>query len=253
MGKLELYNDNCFEVLPKIEDKSVDLVVCDLPYNMTSNKWDDKAGAIDLQLLWDNYSRIVKDKGIIILFGLGRFSSKLIESAPEGYYRYSLVWDKRNSVGFLNAKKQPLRQHEDILVFYKKAGGTYNPQFSYGKPYKITRSSESTNYNANRGNETVNEDGRRYPTSILSYPRDTHNIHPTQKPVALLEYLIKTYSNVNDTILDNTMGGGSTMIAANNLDRNFIGIEISEDYFEKSIQRLRDASDKLYYEEIDEE
>ena len=205
--------------------------------------------SIDLQLLWEHYTRIVKDKGIIILFGLGRFSSKLIESSPKNY-RYSLVWDKRNTVGYLNARKQPLRQHEDILIFYKKAGGTYNPQFTYGKPYKNTSTTKTNNYNANKITETVSEDGKRFPTSILSYPRDTHTIHPTQKPVALLEYLIKTYSNVNDTILDNCMGGGSTAIAANNLDRNFIGIEISEDYFQKCLERLRDASD---IEEIDEE
>ncbi len=190
MGKLELFNDDCFNVLPKIEDQSIDLVVCDLPYNMTANRWDTP---IDLNLLWEQYSRIVKDKGVIILFGLGRFTSKLIESSPKNYYRYSLVWDKRNSVGYLNAKKQPLRRHEDLLVFYKQCGGTYNPQFSYAKPYKVNRATtESINYNTSRTSGTVSEDGRRYPTSILSYPRDTHNIHPTQKPVALLEYLIKT-------------------------------------------------------------
>ena len=245
---LELYNDDCFEVLPKIEDQSIDLVVCDLPYGMTANKWDTP---IDLQLLWEHYSRIVKHNGIIILFGLGRFSSKLIESAPEGYYRYSLVWDKRNPVGFLNCNKQPLRQHEDVLIFYKASGGTYNPQFSYAKPYKVNRATtESINYNASKTTGTNCIDGKRYPTSILSYARDKYTIHPTQKPVALLEYLIKTYSNVNDTILDNTMGGGSTMIAANNLDRNGIGIEFNQYYFRKCLERLRDESN---IEEIDEE
>ena len=244
---LELYNDDCFNILPKIEDKSVDLVVTDLPYNMTMNKWD--ACVINLQLLWQHYTRIVKDRGIIILFGLGKFTSDLIQSSPKNYYRYSLVWDKRNPVGYLNANRQPMRQHEDILIFYKKAG-TYNPQFTYAKPYRHTGSSQSSNYNTHFRCETNCGDGRRYPSSILSYSRDTHTIHPTQKPVALLEYLIKTYSNVNDTILDNCMGGGSTAIAANNLDRNFIGIEISKDYFQKCLERLRDASD---IEEIDEE
>lgn len=232
--KIKLINGDCFIEMKKIKEKTVDLILCDLPYGITKNKWDI---VLDMDKLWLEYDRIIKDNGIIVLFGNQPFTSRLIMSNLK-MFRYTLVWEKNKFSDFLNAKKKILKIHEDIIIFYKKSG-IYNPQFTYDKPYKRTNSQKSidkqTNYNNYKEKKDIeSKDGKRYPTSVLYFERVEKGYHPTQKPVKLLEYLIKTYSNENCLVLDNCMGVGSTAIACKNTNRRFIGIEIDEKYYEIS-------------------
>lgn len=217
-----------------IPDKSIDMILCDLPYGTTRNKWDS---IINLDQLWGGYSRIIKDNGCIALFCDGLFMANLMLSNTK-MWRYNLVWDKQRGCDFLNANVKPLKSHEEIAIFYKHKP-TYNKQFWFSKPYKPTKNgSLSTNY-GDRGTvftESVN--GERNPLSILSYKRDASRLHPTQKPVALLEYLIKTYTNEGDVVLDSCMGSGSTGIACVNTRRRFIGIEMDGKYFEVAKTRI---------------
>lgn len=234
---IELYNGDCLEVMKNIPDKSIDMILCDLPYGMTQNKWDS---CIPLDKLWEQYKRIIKPSGAIVLTAQGLFTAKLIMSQPQ-LYKYKWIWEKSKSTNFLNAKKQPLRKHEDICVFYKKQP-TYHPQMTAGTPYdKGVRKNQLSGSYGNFLPVRVSSDGERYPTDII-YMKTAESegevVHPTQKPVALLEYLIKTYTNECETVLDNCMGSGSTGVACLNTNRNFIGIELDEKYFSIAKERL---------------
>ena len=224
-----------------IPDKSVDMVCTDLPYQKTQNHWDN---LIPFSEMWEQYERIIKNNGAIVLFGQGNFSAELICSNLK-MYRYSLVWEKTKAGGFLNAKRMPLQAHEDIMVFYKKLP-VYNPQMSIGKPYvkKAVTNGDGGNYGKfERIGEVAVNTGTRYPRSVIKIPNDNHNsLHPTQKPVPLLEYLIRTYTNEGETVLDNCMGSGSTGIACINIGRNFIGMELDKGYFEIAQNRIANAT-----------
>lgn len=216
-----------------IPDSSVDMVLCDLPYGTTRNKWDS---VIPFDALWEQYRRICK--GAIVLTSAQPFTSALVMSNAK-QFKYQWVWQKESGTGLLNAKKQPLRDHEDVLVFYEKQG-VYNPQFTAGKPYRCWKGSETTNYNPS-GTVVTENDGFRYPKTVLQFNRDKRKEHPTQKPVALMEYLIRTYTNPGDTVLDNCMGSGTTGVACVNTGRKFIGIEQDYSYFKIASERIYDA------------
>lgn len=229
---------DCLVLMDEIPDHSVDMIICDLPYGMTQNKWDSP---IDLELLWRHYDRIVKDNGAVVLFGAGKFSARLIVSNIKNY-RYTLIWQKTTPTGFLNAKKQPLRTHEDILVFYNKQP-TYNPQMTYGhKPVNsyTKHTGDGTNYGTTKQGISGGGNTSRYPTSVIKVATDKqkNHYHPTQKPVALLEWLIATYTNPGEVVLDNCAGSGSTAIAAKNLNREYIAIESDSHYVEAIKKRL---------------
>ena len=240
---MQLYNGDCIEVMKTLPEKSVDLILTDPPFGTTQNKWDSVIPFTDL---WDGYERVIKDNGAIVLFGQGLFSDELACSNKK-MFRYRLVWEKTKAGGFLNARRMPLQAHEDILVFYKKLP-TYNPQMSEGKPYvkKAVSNGDGKNYGKfdRVGQINVNE-GTRFPRSVIKFSNDNHNsLHPTQKPVDLLEYLIKTYTNEGDVVLDSCMGSGSTGVAALNCERKFIGIELDPNYFaiaERRINKKEDA------------
>ena len=233
MSKIDLYNGDCLELMKNIPDKSVDMILCDLPYGTTECKWDT---IIPFELLWEQYKRIIKNNGAIVLFGKQPFTSELIHSNLT-MYKYSLVWRKDNHDNPLMAKKRFLNVTEEINVFYEKQC-LYNPQgvVMVNKLTKQGRGGSLSQKNS-RSNEYVQE-YTNYPKNILEFKRDLPNIHPTQKPVALLEYLIKTYTNEGETVLDNCMGSGSTGVACINTNRDFIGIELDKDYFNIAKQRI---------------
>ena len=227
---------DCLELMKEIPDKSIDMILCDLPYGTTKNKWDS---VIPLNKLWKQYERIIKDNGAIVLFSQMPFSAELVHSNLK-LFKYEWIWQKDNGTGFLNAKKMPLKIHENILVFYKKLP-LYNPQMRTGfKPYKCKQGRHSTNYGAYEQGHITESNGERYPIDIIKFKKDS-GLHPTQKPVELLEYLIKTYTNENETVLDNCMGSGSTGVACINTNRNFIGYELDEKYFEIAEKRINEA------------
>lgn len=234
---ITLYNNDCLIQMQSIEDKSIDMILCDLPYGMTKNKWDS---VIPFEKLWKEYHRIIKENGAIVLFGSQPFTSLLVTSNLK-YFRYSLVWEKNKFSDFLNAKRKPMKVNEDILIFYKKQP-TYNPQYWFSTPYTRWNTQQAvdkqTNYGSHKENIAESKDGKRLPTTILKFNRVERPEHPTQKPVDLLEWLIKTYSNENETILDNCMGVGSTGTACKNLKRNFIGIEIEKKYYDIALDKL---------------
>lgn len=231
---------DCLEVMKQIPDKSIDMVLCDLPYGSTQCKWDV---IIPFDLLWSEYNRVIKDNGAIVLFGSEPFSSTLRLSNIKNY-KYDWVWDKVKGTGFLNAKRQPMRNHELVSVFYKKQC-TYNPQKTTGhKLKKSTRTKElQTEVYGEMSKDYTYESTERYPRSIQVFSTDTQNssLHPTQKPVALCEYLIKTYTNEGDVVLDNCLGSGTTAVAAINTNRQFIGIEREPEYVAIAKQRINDA------------
>lgn len=231
---------DCLELMKEIPDKSVDMILCDLPYGTTYNKWDV---IIPFEKMWKNYERIIKDNGAIVLFSAEPFTSRLVLSNIK-LFRYDLIWEKSQGSDFLNARRKPLRVHENICVFYKKQP-TYNPQKTAGKPYKTTPSDkQSSNYGKiNSEWFTENKDGMRFPLTITRFSSSTNGnkYHPTQKPVALLEYLIKTYTNEGELILDNCMGSGSTCVAAINTDRHYIGFELEKEYFDIANDRIAKA------------
>lgn len=239
---IQLYNGDCLEIMDKLIEKGikVDLIIADTPYQKTKNKWDS---IIPFDKMWDKLKKIRKDNTAIVLFGQGIFSAKLILSNEEEY-RYSLIWNKEHPSGFLNANKMPLTSHEDILIFYRKLP-IYNPQKFKGKQNNSTGNTIvpkiNNNYKAFYQKDNSKKYGdMKFPRSILNFkkPHPSVMVHPTQKPIELLEYLIKTYSNEKSLVLDFTMGSGSTGIACKNLNRNFIGIEIDKDYFKLAINRL---------------
>lgn len=243
---MTLLQGDCLELMASIPSKSIDLILCDLPYGTTKNSWDT---VLDFDLLWKQYSRIIKDNGAILLFGQGKFFVNLVNSNMK-LYRYDLVWNKQLVSGFLNAKKMPLRQHEQIAVFYKHLP-TYNPQFTQGQPLHSKGDAYKTKEltNNNYGEFKATDDSRagsteKYPVSIITIqkPHPAASVHPTQKPVELLEYLIKTYTNEGDLVLDNCMGSGSTGVACKNTNRDFIGIELDENYFNIAKERIGDTA-----------
>lgn len=218
----------------ELPDKSIDMILCDLPYGTTSCKWDS---IIPFDSLWIQYERIIKDNGAIVLFGSEPFSSNLRLSNLK-LYKYDWIWDKKTGLGFLDSKYRPLKQHEIISVFSKggcsngsKIQMNYNPQ-GLIPTTKKNRNSKSNILNSEpKQRKDLETKYTNYPKSILTYPRET-GFHPTQKPVALLENLIRTYTNENDIVLDNCMGSGSTCIAAINTRRQYIGYELDDKYFE---------------------
>jgi site-specific DNA-methyltransferase (adenine-specific) len=236
---IDLIKGDCLEAMKAIESGSVDAIITDPPYGTTACKWDS---VIDFELMWEQLNRIIKPNGAIVLFGSEPFSSALRMSNIKNY-RYDLIWNKIRAAGFLNANRMPLKQHENISLFYKKLP-TYNPQKYIDKPY------DKTKYNGKDMKENVlgsyvskssKNNGERFPKSILKFSQNwsrQQQIHPTQKPIALMEYLIKTYTNENETVLDFTMGSGSTGVAAKNLNRNFIGIELDDEYFDIATKRI---------------
>lgn len=241
---IDLRLGDCLEVMQALPAASVDLVLCDLPYGTTACKWD---AVIPFAPLWEQYRRIAKPGAAVVLLGSQPFTTALIGSNL-AEFKYSIVWDKGQVTGFLNAKKQPLRRHEDIAVFYRKQP-TYNPQFVQGKPYSVSkkrRSHATAVYGKQAGqHDEADSDGRRYPTSILAVPHPRfEGGHPTQKPVALMEYLIRTYTNAGGVVLDNCMGSGTTGAACVNTGRDFIGIEREPGYFEMARNRIA-ALDQL--------
>lgn len=230
---------DCLELLGGVRSKSIDLVLCDLPYGTTRNKWDK---IIDLDKLWEHYNRIIKDNGVIVLFSQQPFSSKLIESNLK-MFKYEWIWVKEQGTGFLNAKKMPLKSHEDILVFYKKPP-VYNPQMRTGfKPYKAKQKSAGSNYDKSKPVVTISN-GERYPLDVISFKREGKKLHPTQKPLDAMKWIIEKLSNPHDIVLDCFMGSGSTGVAALELDRNFIGIELDKHYFDTATKRIEEINAK---------
>lgn len=238
-GGVSLFQGDCLPLLKNFDDKSVDMILCDLPYGTTQCKWD---ATIPISALWQAYNRIIKDNGAIVLFGVEPFSSKMrIENLK--YFKYDWVWLKSRPTGHLNAKKQPMRAYEIISVFYKKQC-TYNPQgliegeFDNNRPSRGSKVKGEYVHGQERNNFGISK-FTNYPKNILQYPNPNNKtVHPTQKPVDLLEYLIKTYTNEGDLVLDNCMGSGSTGVACVNTNRNFIGIEIDNGYFNIAKKRI---------------
>ena len=251
VNNVQLYKGDCLEVMKEIFDKSIDMILCDLPYNKLTAQWDK---LIPINKLWEQYNRIIKDNGVIVLFAQQPFTSLLVGSNI-GSFRHNIVWHKDKCANFIHAKYQPRKTTEDILIFSKQGSGfvhnsknkcTYNPQMIDRKPRKPTQKTvRSKNLLEVRGEACDLQSGedfiadKSYPENIVYFKTEHKNrLHPCQKPVVLLEYLIKTYSNEGDTILDNTMGSGSTGIACINTNRKFIGIEKEEEYFEIAKERI---------------
>lgn len=232
----QIFHGDCLEIMPDFPDKSFDMILCDLPYGTTGNQWDSQ---IPLDALWLQYERLIKDNGVIVLTAQTPFD-KVLANSNLKMLRYEWIWIKNKPSGFLNSKKMPLKLHENILVFYKKLP-TYNPQKTTGhKPVNKfkKRSSDGSNYNSTLIGFEGGGQTDRFPVDVLFYPRDKDRLHPTQKPIALFEYLIKTYTNEGDLILDNCLGSGTTAVAAANLNRNFTGIEKEAKYVQIARDRL---------------
>ena len=242
----KIYLGDCLELMKEIPDKSIDCIICDPPYEVLNKnnkdaQWDR---VIPFDDLWQQYERVAKDDAAIILFAQGMFTARLMMSNPK-LWRYNLIWQKGGRCsGFLNAKKMPLREHEDIVVFYRKQP-TYNPQMTKCHPHE--RNHSRGRQQGEQTNRCYGEFGKveniitdlKYPKSILNFNRPHPQIHPTQKPVALIQYLIKTYSNENDLILDNCIGSGSTAIAAIKEKRHYIGMELNKEYFDIAEDRIK--------------
>ncbi|KAA6334006.1 Modification methylase RsrI [termite gut metagenome] len=244
----QVIQGDCLDVMPKIPDKSINMILCDLPYGTTQNKWDS---VIDLSKLWEEYTRIIKDNGVIALTSQGLFTAKLIMS-NERWFKYKIVWIKSKSTNFLNAKKQPLRKHEDICIFYKQQP-TYNPQMIDGEAYdKGFRKDQYTGSYGDFKPRHVKSNGGRYPNDIVCFEEqqiedfvyfktaesEGHVYHPTQKPVELGRYLIRTFTNPEDVILDNACGSGSFLLSALLENRKYIGIEKNEDVLLHKVQPI---------------
>ena len=244
MNNINLYQGDCLEIMKEIKDKSIDMILCDLPYGTTKCKWDI---VIPFDKLWEQYNRIIKDKGAILLFGSEPFSSKLRISNLR-MYKYDLIWKKTKAQGFLNSKKMPLKDYENICVFYKRLP-MYNPQ---GIIYGNFQNDRKSKYS--KGEDIYGKEKEfgishmsNFPKQIIEFsnPSGRGQLHPTQKPVDLLEYLIKTYTQDGEVILDNCMGSGSTGVACVNTNRDFIGIELDKDYFNIANERIKDSQKEM--------
>jgi site-specific DNA-methyltransferase (adenine-specific) len=243
---IDLKQGNCLELMKEIPNHSIDMILCDLPYGTTACKWDI---IIPFEPLWEEYKRIIKNNGAIALFGKQPFTSFLIQSNLP-WWRYELIWEKEKGTDFGNANRKPLNAHESIQIFYNKQP-TYNKQMLPGQPYtkKNYRNNdeEDLNFKSDNSGVWVNK-GERTPITVLKFARDNihkgTNLHPTQKPVKLLEWLIKSYTNENELVLDNCMGSGSTGVACINTNRNFIGYELEPNYFEIAQNRINNLTIK---------
>ena len=244
VSRSTFYQGDCLVEMDKIADKSVDMILCDLPYGTTACKWDS---IIPFEPLWRQYERIIKDNGAIVLTSAQPFTSALIMSNPK-LFKYEWIWQKHKGTGHLNAKRQPMSNHENILVF-GKSNIKYNPQMTQGEAYNLRGSHnispDGITYNGSKplkvGYSKDYDSSKRYPLTIQKF--DNHNqkknrFHPTQKPVELMEYLIKTYTNEGETVLDNCMGSGTTGVACKKTGRHFIGIEKDKKYFEIAVSRV---------------
>ncbi|WP_239696571.1 DNA-methyltransferase [Paenibacillus oryzisoli] len=233
----EIFQGDCLDIMKDLPDKSFDMILCDLPYGSTQNQWDSP---IPLDQLWQQYERLIKDRGVIVLTAQTPFD-KVLGNSNLQMLRYEWIWVKNRPTGFFNAKKMPMKTHENILIFYKNLP-QYNPQKTLGhKPVNRFKkhSTDGSNYNdALMGFEGGGQTDR-YPVDVLYFPRDKDRYHPTQKPVALFEYLIKTYTNEGDLVLDNCLGSGTTALAAASLNRNFTGIELDANYVQIARDRLK--------------
>lgn len=243
--RYELYHGDCLEVMKNIPDNEVDLVLCDLPYGTTECKWDK---FIDNKSMWEHYNRVLKESGNILLFASQPFTTKLIESNPK-MFRYEIIWIKTRPTGFANANYRPMKKHENILIFTKASTSTagnnhatYNPQGLIECERKVKRTSRGYQGERQNSKDEYVSKFTNYPTSIVEFPSEGKTVHPTQKPVGLLEYLIKTYTNEGEVVLDNCMGSGSTGVACVNTGRSFIGIELDEKYFEIAKERIENTS-----------
>lgn len=234
---MNLMLGDCLERMKEIPDESVDMVMCDLPYGTTACKWDS---VIPFEPLWAQYRRVCKRNAAIVLTASQPFTSALGASSITAL-RYSWVWQKENATGYLNAKRMPMKLTEDVLVFYAKQP-VYNPQGTRQCSKVVRRGGNGSCYGVS-GNEFL-QTAENYPRNIILEPRDSSKVHPTQKPVALMEYLIRTYTNEGETVLDNTMGSGTTGVACVNTNRNFIGIERDEGYFNIAKKRIEDAQNE---------
>ena len=231
----KLFNDNCLNSMKIIDDNSINMIFADLPYGTTACKWDI---IIPFDKLWNQFNRILKPDGIVIFTGSMPFTAMIVNSNID-MFKYELIWEKPQGTNPMLAKKMPMKSHENILVFYKKFR-MYNPQMEKGKPYSGFTSDVSKIgevYGSLKSKHRDNPTGERYPKSVLRFKQEK-GLHPTQKPVALLEYLIKTYTQENDVVLDPVMGSGTTGVACKNLNRNFIGIETDEKYFNIAKKRI---------------
>lgn len=234
MSDIQLYKGDCLEVMDGLiaMGVKVDMILCDLPYGTTRNKWDS---LIPLEKLWNLYDKLNKDNGCIALTAQTPFD-KTLGASNLSMLKYEWIWKKQQGTGHLNSKKMPLKAHENILIFYKNQP-VYNPQMTEGKPYVCKSGKKSSNYGDQHSVLTINN-GERYPLDVLEFKYDKIKLHPTQKPVALMEYLIKTYTNDGDLVLDNCMGSGTTGVACKRLNRNFIGIELDDNYFNIAKERI---------------
>ena len=240
----EVYNEDCLIGMKRIADGSIDMILVDPPYGITAAKHDVR---IDIAQLWNQYKRIIKPNGAIVIFSQLPFSAELIVANLK-MFRYEWIWEKPLATGYLNSHRMPLRAHENILVFYQKLP-VYNPQFSEGKPYQKTQKSYKGGVYSPRKREYTNiNNGKRYPRDIIKFKstvdQSKERFHSTQKPVDLLEYLIKTYTNEGETVLDNCIGSGSTAVACVNTNRKFIGFETHQPYVEIAKRRIDEAIQK---------
>lgn len=248
MEKNKIYCDDCLNIMPDISDKSIDMILCDLPYGTTACKWDV---VIPFELLWKQYKRIIKDNGAIVLFGSQPFTTILISSNIK-MFRHEWIWKKTKASGFQLANKIPMKGHENILVFYKRLP-TYNPQKVFvgikdrRKTYNKTNPSSNFPIASGKG-QVRKDDGYRFPVTVQEFSNSdkTKRLHPTQKPVALFEYLIKTYTNKGDLVLDNCAGSGTTGVACKNLGRDYILIEKEEKYVEIARNRIKTILASLF-------
>lgn len=234
---------DCLELMKEIPDSSIDMILCDLPYGTTACKWDT---VIPFEPLWEQYKRIIKDNGAVVLFGSEPFSSAL-RSSNFKLYKYDWKWIKEGSTGFQTVKTQPMRKYEDIMIFSKGtiASGSprnmkYNPQglVEINKTKKVGKKPQYIGDRPNQEGKEYVAKYTNYPVNLLEFSRDKNTVHPTQKPVALLEYLIKTYTNEGDVVLDNCMGSGSTCVACVNTNRHYIGFELDPQYYDIACKRL---------------
>ncbi|EMW7813727.1 DNA-methyltransferase [Acinetobacter baumannii] len=238
-NKIQLMLGDCLDRMREVETGTVDMILCDLPYGTTCCKWDV---VIPFKQLWEQYERVIKDNGAIVLFAAQPFTS-LLASSNLKLFRYEWIWEKPAATGFFNAHFQPLRAHENILVFYK-AKPTFNPMKTFGHERKTAKRKDiGSEHYGKQVNIKSYDSTERYPRSVQLFSRDKKksNLHPTQKPVALCEYLIRTYTNEGETVLDNTMGSGTTGVACVNTGRSFIGIEQEKKYFEIAEERIAQA------------
>ena len=230
---------NCITLLKDLKEDSIDMILVDLPYGTTSCKWDS---IIPLELLWKEYNRVCKEEAAMVFTSAQPFTTTLAQSNLNNL-RYSLVWEKPNGTNPFQASIMPMKKHEDILVFYRKLP-TYNPQMVSGKAYKwnSTRSGGEAGSITQSKETPIDNKGTRYPSSVLHFKQE-RGLHPTQKPVPLMEWLIRTYTNEGDVVLDNTMGSGTTGVACKNTNRKFIGMEQDADYYNTSKKRLDNTSE----------